>query len=141
MGKNHILNRLIHLAVKDSEDIQDPKARLAVGKLSGAIGIVCNLILAGSKLLVGMLASSMSIMADGLNNLSDAASSIVTLIGFRLAEKPADADHPYGHARYEYLSGLAVAAIAGIALNAVLPGKDYEFGQDEQGDTSVNFKV
>ena len=111
MGKNHILNRLIHLAVKDSEDIQDPKARLAVGKLSGAIGIVCNLILAGSKLLVGMLASSMSIMADGLNNLSDAASSIVTLIGFRLAEKPADADHPYGHARYEYLSGLAVAVM------------------------------
>ena len=82
-----------------------------MGKLSGAIGIVCNLILAGSKLLVGMLASSMSIMADGLNNLSDAASSIVTLIGFRLAEKPADADHPYGHARYEYLSGLAVAVM------------------------------
>lgn len=85
--------------------------RGAVGKLSGVVGIVCNLLLFGFKLLVGTLSGSVSITADAMNNLSDASSSIVTLLGFRLAEKPADADHPYGHARFEYLSGLAVAAM------------------------------
>ena len=88
-----------------------PAARTAVGKLSGAVGIVCNLLLFVIKLLAGTLAGSVSIMADALNNLSDATSSIVTLLGFKLAERPADEHHPYGHARYEYLSGLAVAAI------------------------------
>ena len=82
-----------------------------MGKLSGVVGIVCNLLLFGFKLLVGTLSGSVSITADAMNNLSDASSSIVTLLGFRLAEKPADADHPYGHARFEYLSGLAVAAM------------------------------
>ena len=85
--------------------------RGAVGKLSGVVGIVCNLLLFGFKLLVGTLSGSVSITADAMNNLSDASGSIVTLLGFRLAEKPADADHPYGHARFEYLSGLAVAAM------------------------------
>lgn len=85
--------------------------RGAVGKLSGVVGIVCNLLLFGFKLLVGTLSGSVSITADAMNNLSDASSSIVTLVGFRLAEKPADEDHPYGHARFEYLSGLAVAAM------------------------------
>lgn len=85
--------------------------RGAVGKLSGVVGIVCNLLLFGFKLLVGTLSGSVSITADAMNNLSDASSSIVTLLGFRLAEKPADADHPYGHARFEYLSGLGVAAM------------------------------
>lgn len=83
--------------------------RNKIGKTSGLVGILCNLLLAGSKLVVGILASSVSIVADALNNLSDAASSIVTLLGFKMAEKPADAEHPYGHARYEYLSGLVVA--------------------------------
>lgn len=75
------------------------------------MGIVCNVCLAGSKLAVGKLAGSMSITADGLNNLSDAASSIVTLTGFKLAEKPADKEHPYGHARFEYLASLTVAVM------------------------------
>lgn len=85
--------------------------RGAVGKLSGIVGIACNLLLFGFKLLVGTLSGSVSITADAMNNLSDASSSIVTLLGFRLAEKPADDDHPFGHARFEYLSGLAVAAM------------------------------
>ena len=85
--------------------------RSAVGKLSGIVGIACNLLLFALKLTVGTLAGAVSITADAMNNLSDATSSIVTLLGFRLAEKPADAEHPYGHARFEYLSGLAVAAI------------------------------
>ena len=89
----------------------DPKTRAAAGKLSGIVGVLCNLLLFGGKLAVGLLTGSVSVTADAMNNLSDAVSSIVTLVGFKLAEKPADADHPYGHARYEYLSGLAVAAL------------------------------
>ena len=102
---------LLRLFVKNSENTASPAVRGAVGKLSGIVGIVCNLLLFILKLLVGTLSGSVSITADAMNNLSDAASAIVTLIGFKLAEKPADEDHPYGHARYEYLSGLAVAAL------------------------------
>ncbi len=93
------------------KDANDPKTRTSVGTLSGIVGIVCNLILFAFKLLVGTLTGSVSITADAMNNLTDASSSIVTLLGFRLSEKPADEEHPYGHARYEYLSALAVAAM------------------------------
>ena len=85
--------------------------RARIGKLSGAVGIKCNCLLAAGKLIVGHMTSSMSITADGLNNLSDGASSIVTLLGFKLAEKPADRKHPYGHARIEYIAGLTVAVM------------------------------
>lgn len=85
--------------------------RARIGKLSGAVGIICNCLLAAGKLTVGHMTSSMSITADGLNNLSDGASSIVTLLGFKLAEKPADRKHPYGHARIEYIAGLTVAVM------------------------------
>ena len=88
-----------------------PGVRAAVGRLSGTVGILCNLLLFLGKLLIGTISGSLSICADAMNNLSDAASAIVTLIGFRLAEKPADENHPFGHARFEYLSGLAVAAM------------------------------
>ena len=85
--------------------------RARIGKLSGAVGIICNCLLAAGKLIVGHMTSSMSITADGLNNLSDGASSIVTLLGFKLAEKPADRKHPYGHAHIEYIAGLTVAVM------------------------------
>ena len=85
--------------------------RGAAGRLAGIVGIAANAVLFAMKLVVGTLAGSVSITADALNNLSDAGSSVVTLLGFKLAEKPADTDHPYGHARYEYISGLAVAAM------------------------------
>ena len=85
--------------------------RAAAGRLSGIVGIICNLLLFATKLAVGTLSGSVSITADAMNNLSDASSSIVTLVGFHLAEKPADEHHPFGHARFEYLSGLAVAAL------------------------------
>lgn len=85
--------------------------RARIGKLSGAVGIICNCLLAAGKLIVGHMTSSMSITADGLNNLLDGASSIVTLLGFKLAEKPADRKHPYGHARIEYIAGLTVAVM------------------------------
>ncbi len=96
---------------KSDTHITDPKARAKIGRLSGVVGIGSNVLLFAGKLLVGLLSGAVSITADAMNNLSDAASSIVTLIGFKLAEKPADSEHPYGHARYEYLSGLAVAAL------------------------------
>ena len=89
----------------------DPKYRSAAGRLSGIAGIVSNVMLFIGKFIIGTLSGSVSITADAMNNLSDASSAVVTLIGFKLAEKPADEDHPYGHARYEYLSGLAVAAL------------------------------
>lgn len=90
---------------------QDIKRRMRIGKISGLVGIICNFVLAGSKILLGRMAGSMSILADGVNNLSDAGSSFITLIGFRLAEKPADREHPYGHARFEYLASLTVAVM------------------------------
>ncbi len=102
---------LLKLFVPDFADGSGNAVRSAVGKLSGAVGIVCNVLLFAFKLVVGLISGSVAITADAMNNLSDAVSSVVTLLGFKLAEKPADEDHPYGHARFEYLSGLAVAAI------------------------------
>ena len=102
---------LLRLFVKDADNTENPKVRAAIGTLSGLVGIVCNVLLFAFKLLVGTLTGSVSITADAMNNLSDASGSIVTFIGFRVADKPADEHHPYGHARAEYLSGLGVAAL------------------------------
>ena len=102
---------LLKTFVKDYEKGADPGVRARVGKLSGMVGILANALLCAGKLFIGTVSGSVSITADAMNNLTDAASAIVTLIGFKLAERPADEDHPYGHARYEYLSGLAVAAL------------------------------
>lgn len=90
---------------------EQEKHRNDLGKKAGRVGIVTNLLLALGKMIVGIVSASVSITADALNNLMDAASSIVTLIGFKLAEKPADEEHPFGHARSEYLAGLVVAML------------------------------
>ena len=102
---------LLRIFIPNHRDKNDPHVRSTVGTLSGIVGICCNLLLFVFKLLAGTLSGSVSICADALNNLSDASGSIVTLIGFRLADKPADEHHPFGHARAEYLSGLAVAVL------------------------------
>ena len=102
---------LLRLFIKNYDDTQNPAVRSAIGKLAGLTGIVCNCLLTVLKLVIGLFVGSMAIIADGVNNLSDAASSLTTLLGFRMAQRPADKQHPYGHARYEYLSGLAVAAL------------------------------
>ena len=99
---------LLRLFVKDTDT---PDGRSRVGALAGAVGIVCNVLLFLGKVTAGLLSGSVAIAADGWNNLSDAAASIVTLLGFRFSRKPADAHHPYGHARAEYLSGLCVAVL------------------------------
>lgn len=102
---------LIRLFIKNANAIENTAVRAAYGKLAGFVGIVCNLLLFAVKLTVGTFSGSVSITADALNNMFDASSSIVSLLGFKLAAKPADAGHPYGHARYEYLSGLLVAVL------------------------------
>ena len=104
-------NLLMRRFVSPTGDADNKHTRAAAGRLSGIVGIVCNLLLFALKLAVGTLSGSVSITADAMNNLSDASSSIVTLLGFHLAEKPADEHHPFGHARFEYLSGLAVAGL------------------------------
>ena len=104
-------NLLLRLFVKDHQNSESPQVRTAIGSLAGFTGICCNLLLCGIKLLIGFLAGSVSITADALNNFSDASGSIVTLVGFKMAGKPADEHHPFGHARAEYLSALGVAGL------------------------------
>ena len=104
-------NLLLRLFVKNNQDSDSPQVRTAIGSLAGFVGICCNLALCAMKLLIGLLAGSVSITADALNNFSDASGSIVTLVGFKMAGKPADEQHPFGHARYEYLTGLAVSVL------------------------------
>ena len=104
-------NWLLHAFIKNGDHPEDPKVRANVGRMAGIVGIVCNCLLFLGKLLVGLVTKSVSITADAMNNLSDATSSVMTMLGFQLAERPADEDHPFGHARYEYLSGLAVSAL------------------------------
>ncbi len=102
---------LLRLFVRDYRNAESPSVHSAIGKLAGMTGIVCNLLLFLGKFIAGLLSGSVSVIADAVNNLSDASSSLVTLLGFRMAQQPADRDHPYGHARYEYISGLVVAAL------------------------------
>ena len=102
---------LIRLFVRNWENTDSPAVRESYGKLAGITGVVTNLLLALLKLLSGWFFNSIAIMADAVNNLSDSASSIVTLVGFKLSSKPADAKHPYGHARIEYISGMIVSFI------------------------------
>ena len=102
---------LIKLFIKNSEDVNDGTVRLKYGTLGGAVGIACNLCLCALKITVGLITASISIVADGLNNLSDMGSSIITMIGFKMAGKPADSDHPFGHGRMEYMSAFIVSML------------------------------
>lgn len=102
---------LLRLFVKNYQNSESTQVRTAIGSLAGFAGICCNLALCAMKLVMGLLADSVSITADALNNFSDASGSIVTLVGFKMAGKPADEHHPFGHARAEYLSALAVAGL------------------------------
>ncbi len=117
---------LLRLFVKDAQNLASPVVRAACGRLAGWVGIVCNLLLALGKLAAGFFSGSIAVTADALNNFSDASSSVITLLGFRLAQKPADEEHPFGHARFEYIAGLAVALfvmLIGIELAQSSVGK------------------
>lgn len=100
---------LVRRFVKNHEQTEDAGVRTAYGVLASIVGICCNLVLFAVKLAIGLLAGSISVMADAFNNLSDAAGSIVGFVGVRMAEKPADADHPFGHGRIEYIAAFVVS--------------------------------
>lgn len=102
---------LTKLFIKNPNDIKNNATRAQYGSLSGVVGILCNLLLCAFKIAVGSLTHSISIVADGLNNLSDMGSSVITILGFKLANKPADKDHPFGHGRIEYMSAFIVAIL------------------------------
>ena len=106
-----MINFLIRLFVGKNKDASDTKVRGKYASLAGFTGIVVNILLFIGKLLVGLLAGSVAIIADAFNNISDAGSSVVTLIGFRLASKPVDKEHPLGHGRLEYVTGFIVDVI------------------------------
>ena len=93
----------------NNKDSSTPSGREAYGRVAGIVGIICNLLLSVMKFIIGTITNSVSITADATNNMTDAGSSIVTLVGFRLSEKPADEDHPYGHATIEYITGLIIS--------------------------------
>ncbi|OQB23968.1 MAG: Ferrous-iron efflux pump FieF [Firmicutes bacterium ADurb.Bin182] len=100
---------IVKLFIKDPSDTKSPRGREAYGILAGAVGICMNVILCGVKFMIGVFSGSIAIQADAVNNLSDAGSSVITLIGFKAAGRPADKEHPFGHARLEYISALIVA--------------------------------
>lgn len=104
-----MLSLLAKIFIKNSKDYKDSKVRSAYGVLCGAYGIFWNIILFGIKLFCGILVGSVAITADAFNNLSDAASSIVQIVGFKLASKKPDPEHPFGHGRFEYISGLIIS--------------------------------
>ena len=112
---------LVRLFIKDWDNVGDPVVREKYGVLAGAVGILLNLLLSAGKLFAGLATGSISITADAFNNLSDAGSSVVTLVGFKLAGQKADAGHPFGHGRAEYLAGLFVSLM--ILLVGVELGK------------------
>ncbi len=106
---------LIRRFVRDAEHTGDPKVRYAYGRLASVSGLTANVLLFLAKLTAGLLSGSLAITADAFNNLSDAGSSVVTLVGFKLSSAPPDKQHPFGHGRMEYLSALGVAALIMIA--------------------------
>ena len=111
------MNLLPRIFIKDYKNINDSKVRFAYGNMCGLVGIISNIIICIIKIVVGILVASISIIADGINNLADAGSSILTLVGFKIASKPSDHEHPFGHERMEYITGLIVAlVIIGIGL-------------------------
>lgn len=122
-------NLLIRLFVKDSRNTAEQQVRTAYGNLAGFAGIACNVLLFVFKLLAGLLSGSISITADAFNNLADMGSSVVTLLGFKIAAKPADKEHPFGHGRMEYMSGFLVAVaiiLVGFELLQSAVGKIFE---------------
>lgn len=104
-----MINLLVKLFIKNYKNTEDAKVRTSYGILSSIVGIICNVLLFAGKLAVGAAVRSVSVMADAFNNLSDAASSVISFVGVKMAGKPADREHPFGHGRIEYIAALAVA--------------------------------
>lgn len=106
-----MIDYLLNIITKGNKNYKDPKVRESVGVFSSVMGIGCNILLFVVKLLVGVMSNSISIIADSFNNLSDCMSAIISLVGVKLAMRPADDEHPFGHGRYEYIASLVVAFV------------------------------
>ena len=104
------MNQFFEWVERRSEE-NGKESRAVFGMIAGQIGLLSNFLLFGMKLLIGLFSGSVSIIADAMNNLSDSASSVLTLVGFRIATKPADKEHPYGHQRSEYITGMIISLI------------------------------
>lgn len=125
---------LSKIFIKNRDDLENPAVRRAYGILSGTLGIVLNILLFAGKLTAGLISGSVAIVADALNNLSDAGSSVITLIGFRMAGQKPDKGHPFGHGRIEYISGLIVSMLIilmGFELGKSSVGKIISPGETE----------
>ena len=116
---------LVQKFIPNWQDTKNPSVRERYGVLAATVGILSNLLLFLIKILAGLLAGSISIIADAVNNLSDAGSSVITMLAFKISGKPADPKHPYGHARMEYISGMAVSFII-IFLGLQLMGSSFD---------------
>ena len=106
-----MFEKFIKKFVKNADDTENPKIREKYGVFSGVVGIILNVFLSAAKVLTGAITGAISVLSDGINNLSDAGSSIITLFGFKLSEKKPDKEHPFGHGRMEYCAGLGVSII------------------------------
>ena len=126
---------LLKLATKGNKDYTDKKIRGRIGYISGIVGLFVNLLLSVLKLVIGLMTSSIAVTADAFNNLSDAASSIMTIVGFKLSNAPPDKEHPYGHGRIEYLIALMIAFMVMIvgfqfiksSINRIINPKTIKF--------------
>ena len=104
-----MISILSKIFIKNGDDTNNPKTRHAYGVLMSGVGIVVNVLLAAIKLVFGIMSGAISVTADAVNNLSDAGSQVISLISFKIAAKPADRDHPFGHARIEYVASMIVS--------------------------------
>lgn len=121
-----MIKLLVRLFIKNGEDVSNPDVRRKYGMLGGFAGIILNLCLFSGKLIAGMISSSIAITADAFNNLSDAGSSIISIVGFKMAGKPADNEHPFGHGRFEYISAFIISMVIimmGFELGKTSVGK------------------
>lgn len=128
---------LTKLFVKNSNEIDNPDVRAGYGNMSGAVGIFLNLCLFGAKFIAGIFSASVSVIADAFNNLSDAGSSVVTFLGFKLAGRPADKEHPFGHGRYEYVAGLGISVVI-LLMGIELIKSSAEKIVKPESDTEIN---
>lgn len=128
---------LVRRFVKNSNDINNPAVRKSYGTLSSLTGIVCNIFLFVLKYVMGTLSGSISIISDAFNNLSDCAGCIVTLLGYKMASKPADRDHPFGHGRMEYLTALFIAVLIIIVAAELFKGSVRKIIHPQSMDFSI----
>lgn len=133
---------LMRLLVKEYDRPEEPAVREKCGRAAGLVGIVTNLLLFLIKLIAGILSHSLAIMADAVNNLTDSGSSVIMLVGFKLAGKPADEKHPFGHARIEYLSGVVVSFIVlFLGLELGISSVQKIFAPEETAFTLLTFVI